>query len=368
MKIAFYAPMKSPDHPVPSGDRRVARLLMTALSRAGFDVELISNFRSFDKTGDEENQSRIEEEGKQEARDLLDRFLALPKEDRPVAWFTYHLYHKAPDWIGPIVSKELSIPYLVAEASHAPKQKEGQWARGYANAERAISKADKVFHMTRLDGECLAQIAPEEGQLVHLPPFLEEAERKSSDFDVNVPKDKKLLLSVGMMRGGDKKDSYRLLATSVRELEGEDWHLLIVGDGDERAEIESWFDPVADKVTFLGKLDERDLRQVYALADLYIWPACGEAYGMAFLEAAREGLPAVAGNIRGVPDVVIDDQTGLLSKGGDGTDFIKKIRILLDDAPYRQRLAQQAREFAQNERSLEKAASLLKVHIEQVLS
>jgi len=368
MKIAFYAPMKSPDHPVPSGDRRVARLLMAALSKAGFDVDLVSSFRSFDKSGDQENQSRIEAAGKQEGRDLLARFRAVPKEDRPVAWFTYHLYHKAPDWLGPAISKELGIPYLVAEASHAPKQKNGNWAAGYAAAENAISNADKVFHMTRLDGECLTQIACHKEQLVYLPPFLEEAAYINSDLDLSLPRDKKILLSVGMMRDGDKKDSYRLLAQSICELGGDDWHLLIVGDGEERSDIESWFNPVAEKVTFLGKLNERDLGQVYALADLYIWPACGEAYGMAFLEAAREGLPAVAGDIRGVPDVVIDGQTGLLSRGGDSTDFNEKIRALLDDDPYRQRLARQARAFAKNDRSLEKAASLLKAQIRQVLS
>lgn len=368
MKIAFYAPMKSPDHPVPSGDRRVARLLMAALSKAGFDVDLVSSFRSFDKSGDLENQGRIETAGKQEGRDLLDRFLALPKDDRPVAWFTYHLYHKAPDWLGPTISKEMGIPYLVAEASHAPKQKNGNWSAGYAAAENAISNADKVFHMTRLDGECLAQIARHTEQLVYLPPFLEETAPINSDLDLSLPTDKKILLSVGMMRDGDKKDSYRLLAESICELSGDDWHLVIVGDGEERSEIESWFNPVAEKVTFSGKLNEADLGQVYSLADLYIWPACGEAYGMAFLEAAREGLPAVAGDIRGVPDVVIDGQTGLLSRGGDSTDFIEKIRTLLDDDPYRLRLAQQARAFAQNDRSLEKAASLLKTHIEQVLS
>ncbi|MCG8490806.1 MAG: glycosyltransferase family 4 protein [Sneathiellales bacterium] len=368
MKIAFYAPMKSPVHPVPSGDRRVARLLIAALSMAGYEVDLVSSFRSFDKSGDQENQNRIRKAAEQEAKELIKAFLALPAKERPQAWFTYHLYHKAPDWIGPKVATELNIPYLVAEASHAPKQEKGKWATGYAAAAEAIRKADKIFHMTQLDGECLAQIAQKDGQLVYLPPFLEKAEKKSDGFDLSVPKDKRILLSVGMMRGGDKKDSYRLLSRSIKKLEGQDWHLVIVGDGEEREEIESWFEPVSDRVSFLGKLEEKELRQVYRLADLYIWPACGEAYGMAFLEAAREGLPSIAGHIRGVPDVVIDGRTGLLSIGGDSDDFIRKIRYLLDNAPFREQLAQQAREFALHDRSLESAASLLKTHISQVLS
>ena len=35
----------------------------------------------------------------------------------PAAWFTYHLYYKAPDWLGPDIARALAIPYLVAEAS-----------------------------------------------------------------------------------------------------------------------------------------------------------------------------------------------------------------------------------------------------------
>ena len=47
MRIGFYAPLKAPDHPVPSGDRQMARHLMAALGAAGHGVELVSRLRSF---------------------------------------------------------------------------------------------------------------------------------------------------------------------------------------------------------------------------------------------------------------------------------------------------------------------------------
>jgi hypothetical protein len=43
MKVAFYATMKPPDDPVPSGDRTMARLLVKALETAGHEVELVSH-------------------------------------------------------------------------------------------------------------------------------------------------------------------------------------------------------------------------------------------------------------------------------------------------------------------------------------
>ena len=61
MRIAFYAPLKSPTHGTPSGDRRIAGLLMDALARAGHRVELASTFRSYDADGDALRQSALRE-------------------------------------------------------------------------------------------------------------------------------------------------------------------------------------------------------------------------------------------------------------------------------------------------------------------
>ncbi len=46
MRVTFYAPLKPPDHEVPSGDRRMARLLIQALELAGHEVEVAARLRS----------------------------------------------------------------------------------------------------------------------------------------------------------------------------------------------------------------------------------------------------------------------------------------------------------------------------------
>src|SRR5207253_11404693 len=61
----------------------------------------------------------------------------------PELWFTYHLYHKAPDWLGPQIADALRIPYVVAEASDAPKQASRGWAAGRRAAERAIRRSEE---------------------------------------------------------------------------------------------------------------------------------------------------------------------------------------------------------------------------------
>src|SRR4051812_20938523 len=125
MRIAFYAPLKAPDHPVPSGDRTIARLLIAAMKRGGAEVEIASRIRSRLAAPDEAAQQAIAKKGAAAAKRLIAKYRARPKRARPEAWFSYHLYYKAVDWIGPKVAEALDIPYLLAEASHAPKRAEG---------------------------------------------------------------------------------------------------------------------------------------------------------------------------------------------------------------------------------------------------
>ncbi|HEY7598342.1 MAG TPA: hypothetical protein VH741_00320, partial [Candidatus Limnocylindrales bacterium] len=156
--VAFYAPLKPPDHPVPSGDRRMARALIEALTLADLPVEVASRLRSYDRAGDAVRQQRLQALGGRIAARLVRRYAARPAAGRPRAWFTYHAYHKSPDWLGPAVSAALAMPYLLAETSFAPKQEGGAWALGHAATARAIRAADVVLALTAIDAECLAPL------------------------------------------------------------------------------------------------------------------------------------------------------------------------------------------------------------------
>ena len=162
MRVAFYAPLKSPDHPVPSGDRRMARAFLALLQDLGHETVLASRFRSLDRTGDPERQRRLA---------ALGARLAARYRGSPQLWFTYHLYHKAPDHLGPAVSRRLGIPYVVAEASVARRRAEGPWAAGYAASLEALAAADLVLAMTRVRsrGPRLRRPAGTPGDLPAIP-------------------------------------------------------------------------------------------------------------------------------------------------------------------------------------------------------
>src|SRR5437899_11252323 len=150
MRIAFYAPLKPPDHAVPSGDRQIARLFVEALRQGGHQPVVASRLRSFDGAGDARHQARIAALGQRTAKRLVKRWRERP-ETAPELWFTYHLYYKAPDWLGPAVSAALGIPYVVAEASHAAKREQGPWAIGHRAVEQALRRADAVIGLNSAD-------------------------------------------------------------------------------------------------------------------------------------------------------------------------------------------------------------------------
>jgi glycosyltransferase involved in cell wall biosynthesis len=59
-----------------------------------------------------------------------------------------------------------------------------------------------------------------------------------------------------------------------------------------------------------------------------LWPAVDEAYGMALLEAQAMGVPVVAGDGHGVPDIVAAGESGLLAPVGDAAAFAAAVRTL----------------------------------------
>ena len=353
MRIAFYAPLKPPDHPVPSGDRRVARLLMAALAAAGHEPILAARLRSRDGNGDHERQARLRALGGRLAERYLRRVAARPSL-RPDLWLTYHLYYKAPDWIGPRVAAALRIPYVVAEASLAQKRRDGEWQIGHRATADALRRAERVIGLNSADREGVMPALARPEHWTALLPFLDTA-----PFDVAVATRRatrarlaqtwKLdpalpwLATVAMMRVDVKLESYRLLGAALARCLDQPFQLLVAGDGPAREQVAAALAPLGERVRWLGLLEEGAVPELLAASDLYVWPAIGEAYGLAILEAQAAGLPVVAGHTGGVGDIVADGLTGLLVPVGEPAEFSAAAAVLINDEARRARMSLAAR-------------------------
>jgi glycosyltransferase involved in cell wall biosynthesis len=371
MRLAFYAPMKPPSHPIPSGDRRMARLLIRAWEEAGVEVELASELRSHEGSGDPARQSEIATAAGREAERLISVYAGRPSQDRPRAWFTYHVYYKAPDWIGPRVAAALSIPYLAAEASLAPKRAGGPWSLGHEATLTAIRAADRLFVINPADRGCLLPVLDDPARLVDLPAFLDTApyglaaaerpaHRRALAHRHGIDAERPWILAVAMMRPGDKLASFRIMGRTLAGLLDRDWSLLVAGDGPAERDVHAALAPLgAERVIYLGRIAEEGLPPYYAAADLCFWPAVNEAYGIALLEAQAAGLPVVAGRSGGVPTIVEDGKTGLLAAPEDAAALAEAVAELLDRPGQRDLMRRTALEGTKQRHAIGAASRIL---------
>ena len=365
MKIAFYAPMKPPDAPRPSGDRTIARLLLRALAMAGHEPFVASKLRSrLADPADGAARQRIERQAGDEVR----RLAGALRRDPPALWFTYHLFYKAPDPVGPAVCRALGLPYVVAEASHAPKRAAGPWAAGHAQVGDALRLADHIFFPNPADEACVLPLLKPGATHSRLPPTVEvPAERTAAERararqelarEWRLDADAVWALAVGMMRTGDKLASYARLAAAWAAGTGPaPACLLIVGDGPAEAEVRRLFAPFSAQTRFLGRLEADRLEAAYAAADLFAWPGANEAIGMATLEAMAAGLPVATGPCGAVAQTIVPGVTGLVTRSD--ADFARALARLIADPALRRRLGAAARAGAARRHGLPAAAAAL---------
>ncbi|WP_299667173.1 glycosyltransferase family 4 protein [uncultured Ruegeria sp.] len=330
-RVAFYAPMKSPDSSKPSGDREMARNLIAAIRAQGDCVDLASQIRIYDKSGDQDLQQELRHKAQVEAARLISD---LPPDTN--LWVTYHNYYKAPDLLGPEVSRARGIPYVQLESTRATSRLSGPWADFAHAAHHACDTAQVIFYHTANDLITLERERFSSQSLVELPPFLPVAELPPVSTRDGA------MLTVGMMRPGDKLASYTILAETLEHVTG-DWTLDVAGDGPARPEVEELMARFGPRVRFLGQLDQNALQALYRQASIFVWPGVNEAYGMVYLEAQASGVPIVAQDRPGVRDVLMRSDHPNVGLGPKA--LAARIQMYLGDPALRRSEGERARAY-----------------------
>lgn len=121
-------------------------------------------------------------------------------------------------------------------------------------------------------------------------------------------------------------------------------HLLVVGDGPLRTQVENGIVSLAlqDRVRLLGM--RRDVPQVLGATDLFVLSS-GEWEGLplSVLEAMAAALPVVASDVGGTREAVMDGRTGYLFPPGDATALAQRLQLLAQDPVMAQQMGQQGR-------------------------
>jgi len=141
------------------------------------------------------------------------------------------------------------------------------------------------------------------------------------------------------------------LIKAAATLDSEKFQIRIVGGGDLTEKLKKQAEEEApEQVIFLGKLSKEDLEKEYQNANCFVLPAIvdskgdTEGLGVVLIEAVEYGVPIIASDVGGIPDVVIDKKTGLLVPEKNPQALAAAIKELSENGALQKSLALGARE------------------------
>lgn len=137
---------------------------------------------------------------------------------------------------------------------------------------------------------------------------------------------------------------------------------LLVGDGPLRTDLQKLAARLALEKNFLFTGERKEIPEILSLFDLFVLSSLNEGLGRVLIEAGAAGVPVVATEVGGVPEIVRNHETGLLVPPRDPEKMACAIRILLDDVPLRRKMGACAEERVWKnfgvEKMIEKTKSL----------
>lgn len=229
--------------------------------------------------------------------------------------------------------------WIFTEHSIWNKRRKLVWARG---VERwAYRQYDRIIAISRSAGDSLVDWQPWlKSKLDIIPNCIDpsmfdisEENIRKKRLDLIGGEQKKLILFAGRLVK-EKGVDILLRAVSLLEKSAEisNWHLIIAGDGVERARLTSLCSElnINEKVSFLG--DRDDIPELMAASNLVVLPSRWEGLPLVLLEALAAGVPVVANNLGGVPEVMKNGVEGYLTPLENPQAMKEAItRILSDD-------------------------------------
>ncbi len=335
---------------------------MSAMKLGGNSVELASRTICYSKRHSLDILHSKKETALEDAERIINDWKTRDITERPQVWITYHPYCKAPDWIGPLVSKAFDIPYITIEAARTG-QNDGTepWAAWRKEAQTGIKQADLHLVFKPSDRTYLTQLLGSDERLREFPTFVDVAKLSGTTANL-LPEhwltETPVLITAGMMRAGKKDKNFYMLADVLAGIVDVDWNLIIVGGGPEEAAIREAFSGIPhDRIHWTGQIEQTDVLKWMQASDVFIWPGWKEPIGMVYLEAQAQELPVIAYESMGVPLVVEHGKTGLLAPESDVAAMRENIRQLLGDTEMRNAMGIAAKSKVFNQHSMEAASA-----------
>ena len=238
---------------------------------------------------------------------------------------------------------------------------------------RAVAKSDRVLTVSEATRADLVELVNADPSKIEVIPhgcdpyFLETVDgRELSNVAKKYSLARPFLLSVANIK--PHKNLKRLLESFGQLRRDYDDLDLVIAGGDFYPELQAACESygVKDRVRQLGFLKKKDLRALYNLARIFVFPSLYEGSGLPPLEAMACGTPVVASSNSAIPEVV--GHNGLLVNPYRVDAITEAIRSLLEDSSFRNKLGAQGKIRAQEFDWNESARRVLDVYREVVTS
>ncbi len=211
-------------------------------------------------------------------------------------------------------------------------------------------------------------IPPERVKILH-PPISDEALRESAVLEPASRRDSAFSLVTICRLVKGKGIDIVLRALKILSARGIPYRYAIAGDGPERSFLETLAVELGlgDKIHFMGAVHGEGKWRLLQNADVFVMPSrfdpvlpWRESFGIAFVEAAAFGVPAIGTKGGGIPDAVIDGETGILIREESPQDLADALTLLYQQPEIRTKMGTTARERARAQFSPRAIASLFR--------
>lgn len=158
-------------------------------------------------------------------------------------------------------------------------------------------------------------------------------------------KDEKIILFVGTLRPV-KGVKYLIEAMKTITDKNKNTRLFLVGDGEERKYLENLVRTlnIERYVTFIGKVQNDKVPEYMTASDVFVLPSLSEGFPVTVVEAMASGLPIVATDVRGLPEIIKNDENGFLVEPKNPNRIAEKVLLLLEDDELRERISRNNKE------------------------
>ena len=344
-KILFYT-----DTPIAGGAEKQMLLLADHLDKSNYQIQLVcSSFKSLDRWVQEfldhgHRVTRLKVWHKHDPRHYFGLKKILKKE-RPDL-LHIHVWNPASCRYAFWAAQKTHTKIIVTE--HDPFV-----LRGFKNflKKKFLRKTNEVIAVSESNRQFLLKSYPflkERITTIHngidiktiqkeLLHFTNQ-EKKRIRHELFQSKNGQIILSIAALhpRKGLK---YLLKAFAEVVHNFKDLKLVIVGEGPEQKELEKLSKNLGidNKVVLLGY--QQIISQLLKSSDLFVLPSIKEAFGLVLLEAMAVGVPIVATEVGGIPEIIQNHKNGELVEAANSKDLAEKIQELLKNTALREKLA-----------------------------